>query len=361
MQFVDLRRQYHQYKSRIDLAVQRVLDGAQYINGPEVEELEGILKGYVGAHAVAVGSGTEALQMALMALGIGQGDEVITTPFTWISPAEAIALVGATPVFVDIEPDTFNLDPSKVAKAITSKTKAIIAVSLFGQMADFKGITEAAAGLPVIEDGAQSFGAEQNGIKSGAITDLAITSFFPAKPFGCYGDGGALFVRDQEVAQKMRAIRNHGCKSPYHHEFVGMTGRLDTLQAAILLAKWPDFERELEARRQVAARYDLALSDVCTTPPIRKGNTSTYAQYTIRTAKRQEVAEALAGAQIPYGIYYAKPLYRQPVFARLGCAEGDFSVTERACQEVISLPMHPWLSAEEQDRVIEVVRRVCDH
>ncbi len=360
MQFVDLRRQYKHYKSRIDQAIQRVLDRTQFIGGPEVEALEVALGGYVGREAIGVGSGTEALQISLMALGVGPGDEVITSPFSWISPAESIALVGAKPVFVDIDPDTFTLDPGRVAAAITPKTKAIIPVSLFGQMADYSAIREFAGDIPVIEDAAQSFGAEWNGVKSCGATELAITSFHPAKPLGCYGDGGCVFVRDREMADKIRAIRNHGSRDPYQHELVGMTGRLDTLQAAVLLAKWPEFEQELAERKKLAGRYDAALAGSCSTPVIGEGNTHTYAQYTIRSPKRDAIAKALTGGEIPFGIYYRKPLYKQPVFAHLGCQEADFPASEAASHEVLSLPLHPWLTDQEQDTIITIVRRACE-
>ena len=361
MQFVDLKRQYRHYQTRIDRAISRVLERSQFINGPEVGQLEEALGQYVGREAIAVGSGTEALQISLMSLGIGAGDEVIPTPFTWISPAESIALVGAKPVFVDIEPDTFNIDSAKIERVITSKTKAIIPVSLFGQMADYPVINQMAKkhGIAVIEDAAQSFGAEQEGVKSGGATPLAITSFFPAKPLGCYGDGGCVFAESGEVAERVRAIRNHGSSKRCQHTCLGMTGRLDTMQAAVLLAKWPDFEQELEERRRLAAQYNEALQGVCTVPIVKLGNAHIYAQYTICTPKRDALVEALGKAEIPYGIYYPTPLYKQPVFDYLGYHAEDFPNSEAASCDVISLPLHPWLSEEEQESIIAVVRQVC--
>ena len=244
MEFIDLKKQYQLYKEEIDAAIHRVLDHGCYIMGPEIKELEEKLGRYIGVkHAISVSSGTDSLFLALMALGVGPGDEVITTPFTWIASSEVIGLVGAKPVFVDIEPDTFNMDPEKIERAITPKTKAILPVSLFGQMADLTKINAIAAnlGLAVIEDGAQSFGATQNGKKSCNASIIGSTSFFPAKPLGCYGDGGMVFTNDDALADKMRAIRTHGGQKRHHHPYLGTNARLDTIQAGILLAKFPYF------------------------------------------------------------------------------------------------------------------------
>lgn len=362
MQFIDLKKQYLLHKKEIDAAIERVLDSARFILGPEVAELEGVLAEYVGTkHCVTVGSGTEAIQVALMAYDIGPGDEVITVPFTWISTAEAVRLVGAKPVFVDICADTYNIDIDQIEAAITERTRAILPVSLFGQMPDMDRINAIANehGLKVIEDGAQSFGAEQNGRKSCGVSDLGTTSFFPAKPLGCYGDGGAVFTDDDEVAARMRAIRTHGGERRHHHPYLGMNSRFDTLQAAIILAKWPHFAGEIVRRNELGAAYTAALKGCCVTPVTEPGNLHVYAQYTIRLENRDEVAEALQAQGIPSMVYYPRCLHEQPVFADLGHGPGSFPVAERAADEVLSLPLHPWLTDEEQARVIEVVREAA--
>jgi len=360
MQFVDLKTQYLILKTAIDARMRRVLEHGHYIMGPEIEELEQALASYVGVkHAIAVASGTDSLEIALRALGIGPTDEVITVPFTWISSCEVIGLVGATPVFVDIDPVTFNIDVSKIAAAITPRTRAILAVSLFGQMPDYAAINELARehGVVVIEDGAQSFGATQEGRRSCSVTRIASTSFFPAKPLGCYGDGGALFTDDAELNEKMRAIRTHGGERRHHHTLLGMNGRLDTLQAAVLLAKLPHFAGEVEARGRIGARYTELLRDVCTVPEVAPGNTHVYAQYTIQVGDRDAFVTALKSDGIPTAIYYPKCLHEQPVFAPLGYKLGNFSGSEKASRHVVSLPMHPFLSEADQDRVVTSVRR----
>lgn len=359
MEFIDLKKQYALHKAEIDGAIHAVLDSGRYIMGPQVMELEERLAEYVGVrHCLAVSSGTDSLQIALMALGIGPGDEVITVPFTWISSAEVIGLVGATPVFVDIDPRTFNMDLDRLEEAITPKTRAIIPVSLFGQMLDYDSLNRIAArhGIVVIEDGAQSFGAERNGRRSCGVTEIGSTSFFPAKPFGCYGDGGALFLDDDRLAAKMRAIRTHGGEQRHHHPYLGLNGRLDTMQAAILLAKFPYFQEEVVARSRIGARYSELLIDCCEPPIVEEGNLHVYAQYTIRVKNREEVIKELTKRSIPHGIYYPKCLHEQPVFAGLGYGRGSFPVAESAADEVLSLPMHPWLSDEEQDLVVDAVR-----
>lgn len=360
MHFVDLKSQYRRYRTEIDARLRRVLEHGQFILGPEVAELEAALAGYVGVkHALTVASGTDSLEIALRALGIGPGDEVITVPFTWISTAEVIALVGARPVFVDIEPDTYNIAVEQVEAAITPRTRALLPVSLFGQMPDYDRLNALAArhGLPVIEDAAQSFGATQRGRRSGGVTTIGSTSFFPAKPLGCYGDGGALFTSDDALAERMRAIRTHGGLERNHHPLLGMNGRFDTLQAAVLLAKLPHFEWELTQRRRLAARYDAALRDCCVTPAVAPGNTHVYAQYTVRVPERDAVAAHLRAAGIPTAVYYPRCLHEQPVFAGLGYRSGDFPVAEQAAREVLSLPLHPFLDAADQDRVVSELRR----
>lgn len=359
MEFIDIKRQYRLYKASIDAAIHQVLDQGAFIMGPQVQELEKQLANYVGVkHCIAVSSGTDSLMITLMALGVGPGDEVITVPYSWISTAEVIALVGATPVFVDIEPDTYNIHIDLIEKAITPKTKAIMPVSLFGQMPNYEAINKIAAKyqIPVIEDGAQSFGASQNGKMSCGTTLIGSTSFFPAKPLGCYGDGGAIFTSDDSLAAVMRAIRTHGGEKRHHHPYLGMNGRLDTMQAAVLLAKFPHFPGEVNERGRIGARYTELLKECCITPIIEEGNTHVYAQYTIRVPNRDSLAQELQSQGIPTAIYYPKCIHEQPVFEYLGYGPGCFPVSEKVSREVISLPMHPWLSEEEQDRVVQAVK-----
>jgi UDP-2-acetamido-2-deoxy-ribo-hexuluronate aminotransferase len=361
MEFVDLRAQYRRYQPAIDARLRAVLEHGQYIMGPEVAELETLLAAYVGVrHCVSVASGTVSLEIALRALGIGPGDEVVTVPFSWISSAEVIGLVGATPVFVDIEPDTFVLDPARLEAALTPRTRAVIAVSLFGQMPAVErlaAVTEP-RGIVVLEDAAQSFGASRHGRRSCGATLVGSTSFFPAKPLGCYGDGGALFTDDDALAEAMRAIRTHGGVRRHHHTHLGMNARFDTLQAAVLLAKWPWFAEELEARRQVAARYDDGLPPGCVGPAVAPGNRHVWAQYTVRVPaeRRAEVQQRLQDRGVPTGVYYPRCFHEQPVFASLGYQWGDFPVSERASREVLSLPMHPFLQPAEQDAVLAALR-----
>jgi len=359
MQFIDIKAIHAHSASKIDDAVAKVFDHGRYINGPEVYELEDTLKEYLNiSDCVAVASGTMALEVALRALGIGPGDEVITTPFTWISTAETIALVGATPVFADIEADTYNIDPDEVEQVITPKTKAIIAVNLFGQMANYNKLEAVAEknGIKIIEDAAQSFGSEQNGRKSGTIGAVSCTSFFPAKPLGGYGDGGAVFTNDPELGEALRAVTNHGCKEREAHYVLGTNGRCDSLQAAIINAKFANFrDEEIELRQKVGKRYSEALKDHVAVPAIHPGNTHIYAQYTIRPKNRDSLSEALKSAGIPSAVYYKKCLHEQGVFSNLPCAQKHFPVAEKATQEVISLPFHPYLTEANQDRVTEAV------
>ena len=360
MEFIDLHKQYDLYKTEIDEAIRTVIGHGRFIMGPEIAELETELAAYVGvAHCVTVSSGTTSLEIALRALGIGPGDEVITVPFTWISSSEVIKLVGATPVFVDIEASSFNIAVEQLEDAITPKTKAILPVCLFGQLPDFDRINAIAGrhGIPVLEDGAQSFGATQNGKRSCSLTTVASTSFFPAKPLGGYGDGGALFTDDGELAVNMRAIRTHGGVRRHHHTLVGTNGRMDTLQAAIVLAKLPHFENEVESRGRIGARYSDLLRDTCGVPEVASGNTHVYAQYTIRLAGRDDIAADLKEQGIPSAVYYPKCLHEQPVFADLGYRYGMFPESEKASREVLSLPMHPFLGEAEQDEVVSAVKQ----
>jgi UDP-2-acetamido-2-deoxy-ribo-hexuluronate aminotransferase len=361
MEFIDLKEQYRRYKTEIDQRMQSVLSHGHYIMGPEIAELEQVLATYVGVkHCITVASGTDSLEIALRALGIGVGDEVITVPFTWISSAEVIGLVGAKPVFVDVEPKSYNLDVARLEQAISPRTKAIMPVSLFGQMPDYDRINAIASkhGIPVIEDAAQSFGATQRGRRSCGVTLIASTSFFPAKPLGCYGDGGALFTNDEGLAEKMRAIRTHGGIKRHHHPLLGMNGRFDTLQAAIILAKMPHFEWEVKERARLGARYSELLHSACVIPEVMPGNTHVYAQYTLRLPQRDLVAAKLKEQGIPSAVYYPKCLHEQPVFAACGNKWGDFPESEKASREVLSLPMHPFLSEADQDRVVAVVKSI---
>jgi UDP-2-acetamido-2-deoxy-ribo-hexuluronate aminotransferase len=357
MRFIDLDTPYRRYGSDIEARMRAVLSHGQFVMGPEVEELEAKLADYVGVrHAVTVGSGTHGLEVALRALGIGSGDEVISVAFTFIGSVEPIALVGASPVFVDIEPVSFTLDVTKLQSAITSRTRAILAVSLFGQMPDYDVINAVAAehDLVVIEDAAQSFGASQRGKRSCAVTRVGSTSFFPSKPLGCYGDGGALFTDDDELGRRLRAIRRHGSQRPHEHSQLGTNSRLDTLQAAVLLGKLPHLEQELAERARIAARYTTALRGRVTVPEVLGFDTHVYAQYTIRVEGRDRVAAFLKERGIPSAVYYPTCLHQQPVFARH--ARGSFlPESERAAREVLSLPMHPYLDAEAQDRVIDAL------
>lgn len=358
MEFIDLKEQYRRYKVEIDERIHRVLEHGHFILGPEISELERSLSNYVGVkHCITAASGTDSLEIALRALDIGPGDEVITVPFTWISTAEVIGLVGAKPVFVDIEPTTFNINVDLIEAAITHRTKALLSVSLFGQMPDYDRINAIANrhGLPVIEDAAQSFGATQRGRRSCGVTTIGSTSFFPAKPLGCYGDGGALFTNDDFLAEKMTAIRTHGALKRHQHPLLGMNGRFDTMQAAVLLAKLPHFDWEVQERERIGNRYSSALSSACIVPEVVTGNTHVYAQYTVRVPDREKVAENLKLEGVPSAVYYPKCLHEQPVFASLGYVWGDFPESEKASREVISLPMHPFLSEADQDKVINAL------
>lgn len=356
MEFIDLKHQYRAYKTEILARIDNLLEHGQYIMGPEVEELEGILASHVGVkHCITTSNGTVSLELALRALGVGPGDEVITVPFSWISTAEVIPWVGAIPVFVDIDPRFYTMNPELLEKAITAKTKAIIAVSLYGQMPDMESINATADkyGIPVIEDAAQSFGASRNGTQSCGASTIGSTSFFPAKPFGCYGDGGALFTDDDDVAQKLREIRTHGGEFRHHHTQVGTNGRFDTLQAAILLAKWPHFHEEIQKRNELGTRYSDLLKNSASAPEVMEGNTHVYGQYTVRVSAsdRSNLQSELRKHGIPTAVYYPKCLHEQPVFSPLGYCIGSFPESEKASKEVLSLPMHPFL----QDNDLEIV------
>jgi UDP-2-acetamido-2-deoxy-ribo-hexuluronate aminotransferase len=354
MDFIDLKTQYQHLKADIDAGIQRVLDHGQYILGPEVTELEEKLAAYTGSkYCITVANGTDALQIAQMALGIGPGDEVITPGFTYIATAETVALLRAKPVYVDIDPRTYNLDPALLETAITPRTKAIVPVSLYGQCADFDTINAIAAkhGIPVIEDAAQSFGATYKGRKSCNLTTIACASFFPSKPLGCYGDGGAIFTNDDELAKVIRQIARHGQDRRYHHIRVGVNSRLDTLQAAILLPKLAVLDDELKARQKVADEYgrlfettiarEALISKPAITPPhLEPHNTSVWAQYTIQVSNREALQEQLKQVGIPTAVHYPTPLNKQPAVAD---DTVQLPVGNAVAQKVMSLPMHPYL------------------
>ena len=356
MQFIDLAAQQARIKDQIDANIQKVLAHGKYILGPEVAELEEKLANYTGAkYCISCANGTDALQIALMALGVGPGDEVITPGFTYIATAETSAVLGAKPVYVDIDERTYNLDPALLEAAITPKTKAIIAVSLYGQCADYDAINEIAAkhGIPVIEDAAQSFGATYKGRKSGNLTTIACTSFFPSKPLGCYGDGGAIFTNDEELATVIRQVARHGQDRRYHHIRVGVNSRLDTLQAAILLPKLAILDDEIALRQQVAKTYNQLLNEkgINTTPFIEEHNTSVYAQYTIRVKNREQVIDVLKEKGIPTAVHYPIPLNKQPAVA----TNDSLPVGDLVAQEVLSLPMHPYIQEAEVKKVVEAI------
>lgn len=354
MEFINLKAQYARLKADIDAGIARVLAHGQYILGPEVTQLEEELAAFAGSkHCISVANGTDALQISLMAFGIGPGYEVITPGFTYIATAETVAVLGAKPVYVDVCPKTYNLDPQKLEAAITPKTKAIIPVSLYGQCADFDAINAIAAkfGIPVIEDAAQSFGATYKGRKSCNLSAAACTSFFPSKPLGCYGDGGAIFTNDDELAKVMRQIARHGQDRRYHHIRVGVNSRLDTLQAAILLPKLAILAEEIEQRNKVADIYNRLANaaGIHTTPYIEPHNTSAWAQYTIRVRNRDVIQQKLQQADIPTAVHYPIPLNKQPAVAD---ASVDLPVGNELAEEVISLPMHPYMLQEDVDLVV---------
>lgn len=356
--FVDLATQQAIIKEKIDTNIQNVLAHGMYIQGPEVKELEEKLAEYTGAkYCITCANGTDALQIALMAVGVGPGDEVITPGFTYIATAEAAAVLGAKAVYVDVKEDTYNLNPELLEAAITDKTKAIIPVSLYGQCADFDTINEIAAkyNLQVIEDAAQSFGAIYKGKKSCNLTTIATTSFFPSKPLGCYGDGGALFTNDEELATVINQISKHGQERRYHHVRVGINSRLDTLQAAILLPKLEIFDEEIKKRQAIADTYTKLLNEkgIHTTPFIEEYNTSVYAQYTIRVKDREQIQAVLKEQGIPTAVHYPVPLNKQPAVA----SNANLPVGDTIAQEVMSLPMHPYLS---EDNIVQISNILVD-
>ena len=371
MEFIDLKSQYQFLKSDIDTAIQRVLDHGKFILGPEVEELEQKLAAYTGAqYCITVANGTDALQIALMAFGIGPGDEVVVPGFSYIATAETVALLGAKPIYVDIDSRTYNLDPNLLQAAITPRTKAIVPVSLYGQCADFDQINTIAKKnrIPVIEDGAQSFGATYKGRKSCNLSTIGCTSFFPTKPLGCYGDGGAIFTSDFELAKSIRQIARHGQDRRYHHIRVGVNSRLDTMQAAILLAKLSAFDCEILQREAVAEKYENFLSSLSRDhdkerikglimPYVEEWNTSVHAQFTIRILDRSNVQEQLLELGVPSVIHYPTPLNKQPAVMD---KDVILPVGDLVATEVLSLPMGPYLNNEQQMQVINALHAVIN-
>jgi len=358
IEFIDLKAQQSRIRTEIDAGIQRVLAHGQYILGPEVKELEEKLAAYVGAkYCITCANGTDALQIAQMAFGIGPGDEVITPGFTYIATAETVAILGATPIYVDVNPRTYNLDVEKLEAAITPRTKAIIPVSLYGQCADFDAINAIAAkyNIPVIEDAAQSFGATYKGRKSCNLSTVACTSFFPSKPLGCYGDGGAIFTNDDELAKVIRQIARHGQDRRYHHIRVGVNSRLDTLQAAILLPKLAILDDEMHARQRVAETYTKLFNEagILTTPFIEIHNQSAWAQYTIQIENRSEVQEKLKAQGIPTAVHYPIPLNKQPAVAD---ANAVLPVGDAVAERVMSLPMHPYINENHQSLIVGTLK-----
>ncbi|MCK4973673.1 MAG: DegT/DnrJ/EryC1/StrS family aminotransferase [Sulfurimonas sp.] len=360
MNFIDLKAQYREYQAEIDREVLEVFSSAQFIGGEKLNSLEQNLALYTGAkHAIGCSSGTDALLLSLMALDIGPGDEVITTPFTFISTAEVIAFLGAKAVFVDINEESYNIDASKIKNVVTNKTKAIIPVSLYGQCADMDAINEIAKefNIPVIEDACQSFGATYNDKKSCNLSTIGCTSFFPSKPLGAYGDGGAIFTDDDEIATKIRMLLNHGQNERYKHKYIGINGRLDAVQAAVLGVKLKHFDKEVKLRDEIGERYSDLLEEAnVITPKIHESNKSVYAQYSIRVEDRETMVEKLTALEIPTAVHYPVPLHLQEAFKDLGYSEGDFPVSEKISSQIMSLPMSPYLTEAEQDFIVQAIK-----
>lgn len=359
MQFIDLKSQYQAYRTDIDAGIARVLEHGRYIMGPEVAEMEAQLAQMVGVkHCVSCASGTDALLLPLMALDVGPGDEIITVGFTFIATAEVISLLGAKPVFLDICEDDYGMDPSLLEAAITDRTKAIIPVSLYGQVCRMDEINRIAQahGIPVIEDGAQSLGALQNGKMSCGLSTFGATSFFPSKPLGCYGDGGALFTDDDDFARICVELRAHGQERRYVHSRIGVNARMDAIQAAVILGKLPHFEAESEKRSDLGARYSEALGDVVDTPQVLAGHRHVYAQYSIQVDDRDAFRAHLDSAGVPTAVHYPVPLHLQEAFAPLGLGRGHLPISERISERIVSLPMSPFLTETDQDKVIAAVR-----
>ncbi|MFC4095814.1 DegT/DnrJ/EryC1/StrS family aminotransferase [Euzebyella saccharophila] len=361
--FANLTKAYKEREEEYLSVTQEVMSSARYILGKETEELESSLAQFTGTkHALGVSSGTDALLLAMMALGIRGGDEIITTPFTFIATAETIACLGAKPVFVDINETTFNIDASQIESAITERTKAIMPVSLYGQMADMDEINAIGTkhNLAVIEDAAQSFGATYKGKRSCAASTIGCTSFFPAKPLGCFGDGGAIFTDDHELYEKMKAMRVHGQVKRYTHKYIGMGGRLDNLQSAILNVKMRYYEQDIARRQQIAEQYSEKLAKVVKTPEVLQDRTSVWAQYTIRVSEREKIQGALREKGIPTAVHYPIPMHLQECFDYLGYKKGDFPVSEQCAAEVMSLPMNPYVTKEEIEYITTNLKELVE-
>lgn len=362
--FIDLKSQYNALKESIDSRIHKVLDHGAYVNGPEVVELEQVLAKYVGVkHCLTIANGTDALWVPLMALGIGQGDEVITTAFSFIATAETIVLAGAKPIYVDIDPKTFNIDVNKIEAAITPRTKAIMPVSLYGQIPEMDKINAIAKkhNLAVIEDAAQSFGAKYKGQRSGSMTTATGTSFFPAKPLGCYGDGGAIFTNDDNLVKIIKEIREHGSESRYYHTRLGINGRLDTIQCAVLLAKMERYDWELDQRQRVADRYNDAFSSIkaegFSTPFVESHNNSAWAQYTLTVKDRAGFQKKMQDAGVPTSIHYPRIMPDQPWYKEhTADPKAELSISRWAAEHVISLPMFPDMTDATQDKIIAAVK-----
>ena len=357
MQFADLAAQQTKLRPALERGIENVLRHGQYILGPEVAELEEKLANYVGAkYCISVANGTDALQIVQMAFGIGPGDEVITPGFTYIATAETVALLGAKPIYVDIDPKTYNLDPALLEAAITPRTKAIIPVSLYGQCADFDAINAIALkhGIPVIEDAAQSLGATYKGRKSCNLSTVSCASFFPSKPLGCYGDGGAIFTNDENLAKVMRQIARHGQDRRYHHVRVGVNSRMDAIQAAILLPKLQVLNSDLELREVAAGRYNKLLhaAGITSGPFVEQHSTSAWAQYTVRVSNREKVQESLKKAGIPTAVHYPIPLNKQPAVQD---TEAHLPRGDEVAQQVLSLPMSAYLTESQQIHVVSTL------
>jgi UDP-2-acetamido-2-deoxy-ribo-hexuluronate aminotransferase len=354
--FSNLKYQYKLYKNDIDIAIHNVLDNSNYIMGEEVVQLEKSLENFTGAKfAITCSSGTDALLLAMMALDIKPSDEIITTPFTFIATAETIALLGAVPVFVDIDEKTYNIDASKIEEKITSKTKVIMPVSLYGQPADMDNIQNIANkhNLKVIVDGAQSFGSTYKGKTDSNLGDISTTSFFPAKPLGCFGDGGAVFTNDEKLANKIKSLRVHGQSKRYHHKYIGMGGRMDTIQCAIVNVKLKYYPKDLALRQVVASKYTQALKDTDLILPYIENNcTSAFAQYSVRVKNRDELQARLKEQGIPTAVHYPMPLHLQECFEYLGYKKGDLPISELISNEIISLPMNPYVSDDEIEYIV---------
>ncbi|OGV27222.1 MAG: aminotransferase DegT [Legionellales bacterium RIFCSPHIGHO2_12_FULL_37_14] len=361
MQFIDLKKQYSLMEEGILARIKAVLDHGQYIMGPEITELENKLANFVKVkHVIVNSSGTDALFMALLALDIKPGDEIITSPFSFFATAEVILLLNAKPVFVDIDPNTYNINPNLIEKAITEHTKAIMPVSLYGHCADFTSINAIAKAynLPVVEDAAQSFGGMQDGKYSCALSTIGCASFFPSKPLGAYGDAGACFTDDDNLAEILREIRNHGQQQRYEHIRLGLNARMDTIQAAILLEKFAHFSQEMQMRQQVATNYNRLLNSMVKTPTVLPNNLSAYAQYTIEVDDRDIFFQMMNAKGIPTAVHYPIVMHQQVALKDLGYKDGDFPIAERASKRVVSLPMHPYLTEADQLAITNALREI---